>query len=262
MELGKISFFDFTNMVMSNVYKLTFNAELERLSEDMKNKLQLSSKIIGDCFSLKDHTIITTYHFSEAPYILLTFLTSRIFALEFIRQRLHSENEHFINFKKASNIKYHYNIGPFVIKVRSSLPVIEKFLKAMNFKEVDKIRYDPKQVISQRRKKNKYTPYEHEEVQDLGTIANLENPKEGQQMIDVSEKVQNSQDGAVQVNPFFMEIQTPSKNLNKKPFLEVVDMEVDEHYSSKRTKITAKDKVMVYLEQEESINQGGPTIII
>ena len=34
----------------------------------------------------------------------------------------------------------------------------------MNFKEVEKIRYDPKQVISQRRKKNKNTPYVHEEV--------------------------------------------------------------------------------------------------
>ena len=78
--------------------------------------------------------------------------------MEFTRQRLHYETEHFIEYKKASNIKFHYNTGPFVIKTMSSLPIIEKLLKAMNFKEVDTIRYDPKQVISQKRqKKQKYS---------------------------------------------------------------------------------------------------------
>ena len=39
-------------------------------------------------------------------------------------------------------------------------------------------------------------------------------------------------------------------------------MEVDEQSSSKRTKTTAKDKVIVDLEEEESINQGGHAVII
>lgn len=48
MEAGNISSFDFTNRFMSNVYKLIFNAELPRVLEDMKNKLQLRSEPIGD----------------------------------------------------------------------------------------------------------------------------------------------------------------------------------------------------------------------
>ena len=67
MEAGKFSFFDFTNRVMSSVYKLIFNKELPRVSEDMKSKLQLSSEPIGDWFLFKDHTIIRVYGFSEAP---------------------------------------------------------------------------------------------------------------------------------------------------------------------------------------------------
>lgn len=121
----------------------------------MKNKLQLNSKPTGDWFLFNNHTIIKVYAFSGSPYVLPTFLTSRIFEFEFTRQRLHFETEHFIDYKKASNIKFHYNIGPFVIKTRLALPIIEKLLKAMNFREVDKTIYDPKQVISQGRPKNK-----------------------------------------------------------------------------------------------------------
>lgn len=61
-----------------------------------------------------------------------------------------------------------------------------------------------------------------------------------------------------------MDIQTPTKidNVNKRPFSEVGDMQVDEKSSRKRTKATAKDKVIVDLEEEESINQGDHATII
>ena len=61
-----------------------------------------------------------------------------------------------------------------------------------------------------------------------------------------------------------MDIQTPAKNdnVNKRPFSKVVDMEVDELSSNKRTKTTSKDTVIVNLEEEESINQGRHAVII
>ena len=49
----------------------------------------------------------------------------------------------------------------------------------MNLREANKIRYDPIQIISQRRQKNKNTPYEYEKVQGLEAIANQENLGEG-----------------------------------------------------------------------------------
>lgn len=264
MEARKISFFDFTNKVMSNVYNLIFNKELPRVSEDMKSKLQLSLEPTRDWILFKAHTIIRVYGFSEARYVLPTFLTSYIFSLEFMRQRLHFETDHFLNFKKDCNIKFHYNIGPFVIKSRSFVPIIEELLKAMVFQVADKIRYDPKYVISQRRQKNKNTPYDHLEVEGLKAIASLENAEEAQQMIDISDEVENSQDGTMHINPITLVIQTLAKNdnVNKRPSLEVVDMDVDEQSSSKRTKTTTNYKVIVDLEEEESTNQGGNVVIV
>ena len=48
MGVEKISFFDFTSKFMSIMYKLIFNKEIPRVSEDMKNKLQLSSEPTED----------------------------------------------------------------------------------------------------------------------------------------------------------------------------------------------------------------------
>ena len=75
----------------------------------------------------------------------------------------------------------------------------------------------------------------------------------------ISDKVKKSQAGIVHINPIAL---TKNDNVNMRPFLEVVDIEVDEQSSSKRTKTTAKDKVIVDLEVEESINQGGHAIIV
>jgi hypothetical protein len=52
----------------------------------------------------------------------------------------------------------------------------------MNFQEAEKIRYDPHQIISQRRQQNKNAPYEHKIVECLDKMANLENFDQDQQM--------------------------------------------------------------------------------
>ena len=48
------------------------------------------------------------------------------------------ENEHFLNFKKASEIKFPLKIGPFIVKNKFSLPVIEGLLQDMNFMKASK----------------------------------------------------------------------------------------------------------------------------
>ena len=91
----------------------------------MKEFLQFSpDKRIGDWFLLEEHTIIRVYGFTHEPYILPAFLTPRIFALELIRHNLIVENEHFINFRKASEIKFPWVVGPFIIKIKAAFPVI------------------------------------------------------------------------------------------------------------------------------------------
>ena len=78
----------------------------------MQEALQFApDRKIGDWFLLEQHTIIGVYCFSHEPYILPAFLTPRVFPLEFTRQKLIVENEHFISFKKAYEIKFPWLVG-------------------------------------------------------------------------------------------------------------------------------------------------------
>ena len=110
---------------------------------------------------LKEHTIIRVYGFFHKPYILPVFLTPVIFSLEFIRKKLTVENELFINFKKAFQIKFSLKVGPLLIKNKVSLLVIEGLLQDMNFMKATKVNYDLHHLISQRRQMNKNKSFEH-----------------------------------------------------------------------------------------------------
>ena len=88
------------------------------------------------------------YGFTGEPYRLPIFLTPRIFALEFMRQRLYAEEEHFEAFKKYSNVKFPLKVGPFIFKNKSALLVIEKLLEVMDFQKEKKVNYDPHHIIS------------------------------------------------------------------------------------------------------------------
>ena len=106
---------------------------------------------MGNWFLLEEHTIIRVYGFVHEPYILPTFLTPRVFSLEFIRQKITMENEHLISFKKSSEIKFPWVVGTFIIKYKFGLPVVEGFLQEMNYKKDISINYDSHHIISQRR---------------------------------------------------------------------------------------------------------------
>ena len=82
---------------------------------------------------MEEGTIIRVYVFVHPPYVLPTFLTPGIFSLKFIRKNLIVENEHFINFKKSSEIKFPWVISPFIIKSRVYFPMVEYLLKEMEF---------------------------------------------------------------------------------------------------------------------------------
>ena len=96
----------------------------------MEEALQFApNRKTGEWFLLEEHTIIRVYGFSHEPYILPTFLTPRVFSLEFIRHNLIVENENFVSFKKASKVKFPWVVGPFIIKNKVALPVVEGLLE-------------------------------------------------------------------------------------------------------------------------------------
>ena len=79
------------------------------------------------------------------------FLTPMIFALEYMRQRLHAKEEHFGALKKSSNIKFHLKVGSFIFKNKGALVIVEKLLENMDFQKEQKVNYDPYHIISLRK---------------------------------------------------------------------------------------------------------------
>ena len=89
---------------------------MPRISEDLKILLQNPVEIVGDWFCFEDYTLIRVYGFEGDPFRLPNFTTRRLFALEFLRQRLVAENDNFIKHKKASSMKFVLTLKPFVVK--------------------------------------------------------------------------------------------------------------------------------------------------
>ena len=69
-----------------------------------------------------------------------------------------------MNSRKGSNIKFHYSIGSFVIKSRLALPIVEQILESLNFQEAQRINYDPKKIIPNKKKINRCGTFWHQEV--------------------------------------------------------------------------------------------------
>jgi hypothetical protein len=162
-ESKRITLLIFINKVMSRVYSLIFNTNLPRVLDDMRSYLQPNPENrVGDWVLFMHSTVIWVYGCHESPYLLPIFLTPRIFSLEFIKQRIIYDTEYFPKLRKASKLKFPFIIGPFIVKARSCLSHIQAKLKDFGFAQLQGSRYDPHQIISNRRLMNKQAPYEHE----------------------------------------------------------------------------------------------------
>jgi hypothetical protein len=164
----------FINKIMSKVYSLIFGSDLPRVLEEMKSFLQpnLESRV-RDWMMFIQFTVIWVYGYQEGPSLLLVFLTPIIFSLEFIRKRIISEIEHFLKTHKASNLKFPFMIGPFVVKNKSCLLQIQAKFNEFGFTQLQGRKYDPHQIISKRMMMSKLGPYEHEHVKGFDKLANL-----------------------------------------------------------------------------------------
>jgi len=119
-------------------------------------------------------TIIWVYGCHVPPYLLPIFMTPRVFSLEFIRKIIIYETNHFLKLHKASNLKFPFLIGPFIVKSISCLSHIQEKIKEFGFAHLQGRIYDPHQIISKRRLMNKHAPYENEHVECFDKLENLE----------------------------------------------------------------------------------------
>ena len=90
----------YINKFLPILYTLLHDMTPPRVILEMIQELQTTPQLAtGDWFLYEDHTVIRVYGFSGRPFKLPAFLTLRIFALEFITQKLASDEQHFTDKK-------------------------------------------------------------------------------------------------------------------------------------------------------------------
>ena len=98
----------------------------------------------------------------------------------------------------------------------------------MNFQRTQQIKYDPRHIISNRQLKNKIGPFEHQEIEGLSALANLEYFPLEQQQTGTDGELHDSQGTTILPSHLAMHVQIPMKNdkYNKRTLTEATDMEI------------------------------------
>ena len=157
-----MKFFTFSSTVIPAIYRLIFGSTMPRIGADLKALSQNPAELVGDWFCFADYTLIRVYGFKGEPFKLPNFASRRLFALEFLRQRLVAENDNFIKHKKASSLKFVFTLEPFVVKSIFAANIIDQILRSMGFENDKSLRYDPKGVMNQRRMEANFRGYDAE----------------------------------------------------------------------------------------------------
>ena len=234
-------FTHFIDKVVLSIFRL-FDPTISRISEELKSFIH--PDLIGSWFLSKDHSLIRVFGFSAAPLILPVFLTSNVFSLELMRQRLHSDIEHFTapKLKKSAWIKYPLTVGHYVLKKEGALPIIEKVLKQFKFPEAMPLNYDPKHVISNRRLENDRSTFQHSAILDISKEENsleFDFPWSFQRVPDVVQ-IEASIDPA------------KDESTKKRPIFEATNMDTKQQESGKKPKIVTELEI---IDVDQRLNQ-------
>ena len=94
-----------------------------RVSDEIKKVLQFSKHSrTGNWYLYQNHTEIRVYGSNLFPYKLPKYLPMRLFALEYIRQILNSDEINFLAAKKKTQFKIKNQVGPFFCNNRDAGP--------------------------------------------------------------------------------------------------------------------------------------------
>lgn len=236
----------FIDRVILSISRL-FDPKVSRISEDMKSLLQQES--VGDWFLRKDNSLIRVYGFTASPLILPVFLTSTVFSLELMRQRLGAYIEHFISHKKSSQIKYPINIGPFILKKEATFPIIEEVLKQFKFRKEIPLNYDPKSIISDRRVTVDRSTFQHSDVPNLSKEANSLEYDFNWSIVETT-VIAQAKPSTNPVDPLL----TKNQPIKKRSISDVSEMDFDQQVDSKKLKVDT-EKDTIDLEKDEEQNQ-------
>jgi hypothetical protein len=144
-----------------------------RINDEVRRILHLSDNAkTGDWYLYQNHSEIRVYGCELAPYKLPRYIPVRIFALEYIRQIMNSDDIHFVSLKKKQQLRIKGQIGSFICNSRGAGDEADRMLREMKFLTSFTWHYDPCGIISEMRVKNKNVPYAHEPKPEIERFAN------------------------------------------------------------------------------------------
>jgi hypothetical protein len=144
-----------------------------RVNDEVRRVLHLSENTkTGDWYLYKNHSEIRVYGCELAPFKLPKYMPVRIFALEYIRQIMNSDDVHFVSLKKKQQLRLKGQIGSFICNNRGAGDEADRLLREMKFITSFPWHYDPHGIISEMRVKNKNAPYVHELRPEIEKYAN------------------------------------------------------------------------------------------
>jgi hypothetical protein len=139
-----------------------------RINDEVQRILHLSDNAkTGDWYLYQNHTEIRVFGCELAPYKLPQYVPVRIFALEYIRQIMNSDDIHFVSLKKKQQLRIKGQIGSFICNSRGAREEANRMLKEMKFFTSFTWQYDPCGIISEMRVRNKNIPYVHESKPEI-----------------------------------------------------------------------------------------------
>jgi len=110
------SYYDFIDQFVYPVSCLLMKAPPTRVTYEMHKLLQLSKSYnVGDWYLYQNHTMIRIYGCELCPYMLPRYVPMRLFSLEYYRQLINSDLNHFHSTKKKAQLKFKDHLGPFIM---------------------------------------------------------------------------------------------------------------------------------------------------
>jgi hypothetical protein len=167
------SFKAFIDLFYHPVVSMLSGRPEPRINDEVQRILHLSDNSkTGDWYLYQNHTEIRVFGCELAPYKLPKYVPVRIFALEYIRQIMNSDDIHFVSLKKKQQLRIKGQIGSFICNSRGAGEEADRMLKEMKFFMSFPWHYDPCGIISEMRVKNKNIPYVHESKPEIEKFAN------------------------------------------------------------------------------------------
>jgi len=114
-------YIDFIYLFVHPAATMLLGSPPPRNSADIRRVLQLSKQYkLGDWYLYQNHTEIRIYGCELPPYKIPKYLPMRLFALEYYRQMINSDDVHFVRTKKKAQMRTKYHLDPFICNSREA----------------------------------------------------------------------------------------------------------------------------------------------